>query len=63
MFRLRVAFQFLQLDIMVTDYAMSGFFKKLKTSVIHFFMFRICFDIFLLDFKNAWLNLSIFSEL
>ena len=32
-------------------------------SVIHYFiMFRICLDIFVLDFRNAWLKSVICSE-
>ena len=51
-----VVFRFSHVNITVTDYAMAlGFFKEnIRYSI--FFMFRNCFDLFGLNFRNVRLK-------
>ena len=51
-----VAFQFSHVNFMVTDYAMAMLFSKENIRYSIFFMFRNCFDLFGLNFRNVRLK-------
>ena len=45
----------------MNDYAMAMDFQR-KYPLFFIFMFILCFDLFVLNFRNTWLNTSIFSD-
>ena len=51
-----VAFQFSHVNITMTDCVMAMLFKKKISVIQYFFMFRICFDLFVLNFRNVRLK-------